>query len=82
MDCRVTLRVNETFDELLKACYHSKAKVHLLVDDNGITRAEGFIVKMEYTIPGGYIELDNEIKIPVKKIVAVNGTFLPEFGEC
>jgi hypothetical protein len=52
------------------------------VDDNGITRAEGFIVKMEYTIPGGYIELDNEIKIPVKKVLAVNGTFLPEFGEC
>jgi hypothetical protein len=82
MDCRITLRVDETFDELLKACYHSKAKVHLLVDDNGITRMEGFIVNMEYSVPDGYIEMDSGIKIPVKKVLAVNGTFLPEFGEC
>lgn len=83
MDCRLTLNVNETFFELLRSCYHSKAKVYLLVDDGGITRVEGFIVKIdEDNVPSEYIEMDNGIKIPVKKIIAVNGIFLPEFGEC
>lgn len=83
MDCRVTLNVNETFLDLLKTFYHSKARVYLLVDDNGITREEGFIMKMdENNIPPEHIEMDSGLKIPVRKIVAVNGTFLPEFGEC
>lgn len=42
-------RVTKTFDELLKAFYHSKAQEQLLVDDNGITRREGFIDNIEYT---------------------------------
>jgi hypothetical protein len=83
MDCRVTLNVNETFFDLLKTFYHSKERVYLLVDDDGITRVEGFIRKMdENSVPPDYIEMDNGIKIPVKNIVAINGIFLPEFGEC
>ncbi|HWI91568.1 MAG TPA: hypothetical protein VNT20_09860 [Flavisolibacter sp.] len=83
MDCRVTLNIDENFFELLKTSYHSGAKVYLLVDEGGITREEGFIVKMdENTVSPQCIEMDSGIKIPVKKIIAVNGTFLPEFGEC
>lgn len=83
MDCRVTLNENETFLEFLKAYYHSKEKVHLLVDDEGITREEGFIMNMDDgNISSEYIEMDSGIKIPVKKIVAVNGVFLSQFGEC
>lgn len=83
MDCRVTLNENETFLELLKVYYHSKEKVHLLVDDEGITREEGFIMNMDDgNISSEYIEMDSGIKIPVKKIVAVNGVFLSQFGEC
>lgn len=83
MDCRVTLNENETFLELLKAYYHSKEKVHLLVDDGGIAREEGFIMNMDDgSISSEYIEMDSGIKIPVKKIVAVNGVFLSQFGEC
>jgi hypothetical protein len=83
VDCRVTLNENETFLELLKVYYHSKEKVHLLVDDEGITREEGFIMNMDDgNISSEYIEMDSGIKIPVKKIVAVNGVFLSQFGEC
>jgi hypothetical protein len=83
MDCRVTLNQNETFLELLKAYFHSKEKVHLLVDNDGITREEGFIVNVnDSQVSSEHIEMDNGIEIPVKKIIAVNGVFLPEFGEC
>jgi len=83
MDCRVTLNINETFLDLLKTLYYSKTKVYLLIDDDGIARMEGFIVKLdEENVPPAYIEMDSGIKLAVKKVVAVNGTFLPEFGEC
>jgi hypothetical protein len=83
MDCRVTLNENEAFLELLEAYYHSKEKVHLLVDNDGITREEGFIMNMDDSSAlSEFIEMDSGIKIPVKKIVAVNGVFLPQFGEC
>lgn len=83
MDCRITLNENETFLNLLKACYHSKEKVRLLADMDGITRVEGSIVNIDDSDGlSQYIELDNEIKIPVKKIIAVNGVFLSEFSEC
>jgi hypothetical protein len=83
MDCRITLSEKETFLELLKACYHSKKKVHLLVDNEGITREEGFIVNInDSSVSSEFIEMDNGEKILVRKIIAVNGVFLPEFGEC
>lgn len=82
MDCRITLNENETFLELLKTLYQSKRKVHLLVDEDGITREEGFIVNINDSVSPEQIEMDNGTKISVKKIIAINGVFLPEFGEC
>ncbi|MBO9684843.1 MAG: hypothetical protein J7502_19595 [Flavisolibacter sp.] len=83
MNCRVTLNENETFLELLKAFYHSKEKVHLLMDSNGIAREEGFIMNVNDSSPSSEsIKMDNGLEIPVKNIIAVNGVFLPEFGEC
>lgn len=82
MDCRITLNENETFLELLKTLYQSKQKLHLLVDEDGITREEGFIVNINDSVSPEQIEMDNGTKISVKKIIAINGVFLPEFGEC
>lgn len=82
MDCRITLNENETFLELLKTFYQSKQKVHLLVDEDGITREEGFIVNINDSVSPEQIEMDNGTKISLKKIIAINGVFLPEFGEC
>lgn len=82
MDCRVTLGKNESFLETLYNLLTSGSKVNLLFDDGGISRAEGFIKSMHTDIPDLYIELENEIKINLKTIIAVNGIFLPEYGEC
>jgi short-subunit dehydrogenase involved in D-alanine esterification of teichoic acids len=82
MDCRVTLKKNESFLETLYNSLSSGSKVNLLFDDGGISRAEGFVKTIHTDIPDPYIELENEIKINVKTIIAVNGIFLPEYGEC
>ncbi|HEV7331722.1 MAG TPA: hypothetical protein VGN63_11850 [Flavisolibacter sp.] len=82
MDCRITLGAKETFEKLLNSAYHAGEKVNLLVDDNGLTRAEGFIQQMKKSDTSLVIELDNGMILPVGKIVAVNGIFLPAYGEC
>lgn len=82
MDCRTTLNNNETFLKLLQSLSRSGDKVSLLLDDKGITRAEGFIKVIHTDIPDPFIELTSGMKIITRTIVAVNGVFLPEYGEC
>lgn len=82
MDTRKTLSENETFLKLIQDIFNARGKVSLLVDDNGITRAEGFINEIHTDEEPPYIELDNALKIAVKTIIAVNGTFLPDYSEC
>lgn len=82
MDVRKTLSENEIFLELLQGLFHSRRKVSLLVDNHGITRAEGFITAIQPLAAPPFIELDNALTIPVNTIIAVNGTFLPDYSEC
>lgn len=81
MDCRATLDAGETFLELLNASYKHGEKVHLLIDEQGISRLEGIIkIITNATIP--IIEFEGGQVISLDKIVAVNGIFRPEYGEC
>jgi len=82
MDCRATLSNNDSFLTLLQNAYLSGEKVYLLFDEKGITRAEGLIktIQTDNTLP--FIEIDNGLKILLQDIIAVNGIFLSEYGEC
>ena len=82
MDSRATLNVKATFIEILKEAHQSDTKVHLMIDDNGLMRAEGFIDAISTDSVNPHIELDGGRKIEIQKIVAVNGIFLPEYAEC
>jgi len=82
MDSRVTLKVNESFLEILRSCFQKKEKVSLLVDENGVERKEGFIKSIHEDAPLISIELSDGSRIVLKNIVAVNGVFRPEYGEC
>lgn len=82
MDIRKTLNKNDAFLELLQSLFNSGEKVSLLIDDNGIIRAEGFIKAIHTDVEEPSIKLDNARKIVVKTIIAVNGTFLPDYSEC
>lgn len=84
MDIRHTLVVHATFIPLLKQLKEAHQKASLLVDDNGLGREEGGISHIlegegaEDTL----IHLDNGKVIPLKSIVAVNGTFLSDYSQC
>lgn len=82
MDCRLTLKTSETFLDLLNASAQKKEKVNLLIDENGMTRMEGLIRAMHNNKGIVSIEMENGDKIELNKIIAVNGIFLPEYGEC
>lgn len=82
MDYRLTLNTAETFLNLLKTSFQSGEKVNLLVDDNGLSRHEGFIKSINTSNPETTIEMQDGKLIFLKKIAAVNGIFLPEYGEC
>lgn len=82
MDSRITLNVNETFLETLETSFQQKEKVRLLIDNNGMTRTEGFINAIHKNASGISIEMDNGSRIDLKTIIAVNGIFRPEYGEC
>ena len=82
MDSPATLNVDENFLEILETSFQKNEKVHLLLDENGMARTEGFITAIDKNSTTASIELDGKMKIELKTIVAVNGVFRPEYGEC
>lgn len=82
MDSRATLKCNATFLDLLSNCMQKKAKVAMLLDNNGLIRAEGLIKTMEINATQPYIELQGGLKIALDTITAVNGIFVASYSEC
>lgn len=82
MDKRQTLRANETFLALLQAAKKTGEKVHLLVDDKGIERREGWIKELLTDSEPPVLLLQDGFSVTLQQIVAVNGVFRPEYGEC
>lgn len=82
MDCRSTLGPGDNFTTILRDCADNAKKTALLIDENGLTRAEGFIQLIELDTADPYIELDNGKRISCSRIVAVNGIFLDDYSQC
>lgn len=82
MDCRDTLTQGDSFKAILHNCATTEQKIAMLLDENGLTRAEGFIQSMELDIVTPYIELTNGRKINCSSIVAINGIFLDDYSQC
>jgi hypothetical protein len=53
-----------------------------LFDEEGMTRAEGLIKSIQTVNTTPFVEMENGLRIAIKDIIAVNGIFLPEYGEC
>ena len=82
MDLRTTLSVNESFLEMLKDIKNRGAKAEMILDINGLERAEGVIKEIQADDPNPYIVLQDERKIVEKTIAALNGLFRPEYAGC
>lgn len=82
MDSRITLPANETFLSLLVSCMAGNSKVAMLIDDNGLVRAEGLIKQIFPDAPQPYLEMQSGTKILLQNIMAVNGIFASSYCEC
>lgn len=82
MDSRTTLKCNASFIDLLSNCMQTNTKVAMLLDNNGLIRAEGLIKTMEINATQPYIEMQGGLKIALDKITAVNGIFVASYSEC
>ena len=82
MDLRTTLSVNESFMEMLIDCKNRGAKAEMILDINGLERAEGIIQQIYPDDPNPYLELQEGRTIVEKTIIAINGVFRPEYAGC
>lgn len=82
MDSRNTLKCNATFIDILSNCMEAKTKVAMLLDNNGLIRAEGLIKSIEINVAQPYIEMQGGLKIVLGTITAVNGIFVASYSEC
>ena len=82
MDCRITLGADETFLDLLVTSLKKQEKVFLLIDEEGISRKEGFLREVHAKGPNPFIEMEDGTTVALQAIIAVNGIFLPGYSEC
>lgn len=82
MDKRETMAVNETFDVLVQQLFEQQQKAGILYEDNGVTRANGMITAVYEKEGENWMQLNNELDIPVKALYAVNGVFSSGYSEC
>ncbi|ACT93458.1 hypothetical protein Dfer_2236 [Dyadobacter fermentans DSM 18053] len=82
MDIRETLSMNENFLKILTGCKERNAKAEMIIDQNGLERAEGLIREIYPQSDEPYLELEDGTVIVLKTLVAVNGVFLPSYSEC
>jgi hypothetical protein len=82
MDLRTTLSVNETFMEMLTDCKNRGAKAEMILDINGLERADGVIQQIYTDGPTPYLELQDGRTIVEKTIIALNGVFRLEYSGC
>jgi len=82
MDKRSTLIKGESFLELLKQLQKDKLKTAMLLDCNGLIRAEGIISHIVQDDKQPYLQLQSGLKIALVTVVAVNGVFSPDYSEC
>jgi hypothetical protein len=82
MDCRITLGKSETFLEMLTLCLKEKKKASMLLDQEGLSRADGLIRSIHADGTPPYLELENGQRIEIGSIAAVNGIFAEPYSEC
>lgn len=81
-DKRETLSSKENFYNILHTLYHTNEEASILYDYNGITRANGNIKQLSEPCESAYLILDDNSRINIRSIVAVNGIFAADYSEC
>jgi hypothetical protein len=81
-DSRETLPAKGSFYELVVTLFQEKQKAAMLYEDNGVTRANGFITAVFEKDGKHWLRLDDQLEIAIDKIYAINGLFSSDYSEC
>jgi hypothetical protein len=81
-DVRETLPVHGNFYSLILSLFENRETANILFDNNGITRANGLIKEISERNKSQFLVLDNDLKIGIHSIIAVNGIFSSDYSEC
>jgi hypothetical protein len=82
MDCRLTIDKKTGFLKMLQEAFESRKPVNMLLDDDGLTRANGTITSLNTKNNTTIITLNDQTDISMDKLVAINGIFSDDFSEC
>jgi hypothetical protein len=81
-DVRETLPVKASFFDMIKSLHQKQETVHVLYDENGITRTNGIVTQLCEEDDHSYFVLDNGTQVYINTLVAVNGIFAADYSEC
>ncbi len=84
MDKRETFKDLQQLRQLLEDIYRQQKNASFLIDRQGLTRMEGMVLAIEKqeTIYDTSVLLNNNERILLSEIVAVNGIFQSDYSEC
>lgn len=82
MDKRATIPAGSNFYADVLELFQNKQKAGILYEDNGVTRANGFITAMFEKDGRQWFRLDENLEIPVDRLYAINGKFSSDYSEC
>jgi hypothetical protein len=82
MDTRETIPTGGSFYPLVMELYEQKQRAAILYDDNGVTRANGYIESVFEREDKQWLKLDDQTEIRIDKLYAINGTFSSDYSEC
>ena len=81
-DTRETLPAKGSFYEIVMKLFQQKQHAAMLYDDNGATRANGFITDVFEKDGKQWLRMDDQLDIEISKIHAINGLFASDYSEC
>lgn len=81
-DTRTTIPRGSSFYAIVKELFDSKQKAGILYEDNGVTRANGYITALFEKEGKPWMKLNDDLEIPIDKLYAVNGIFSSDYSEC
>jgi hypothetical protein len=82
MDVRETLPSGGSFYAIVVQLFNDRQKAAILYEDNGVTRANGFIEQVFEKDGKSIMKFDNGLEVDISKLYAINGMFSSDYSEC
>jgi len=85
MDQRQTFSNAAELMNMINVLFTQQRKASFIIDQDGLTRTEGLIVKLEEKnglIEETVVHLQPSLHFKLSQVIAVNGVFRSDYSEC